>query len=65
MSATKTAGGVGRIDHGRSDVQIELRSLLRGSQEVVEHLAPHLITKADRVSARLGYRRADKQAAGR
>ncbi len=34
-------------------------------EELVEHLAPHLITTADRISARLGYRRADEQVNGR
>ncbi len=31
-------------------------------QELVDHLAPHLIAVADRISARLGYRRPDEQA---
>ena len=29
-------------------------------EELVEHLSPHLITAADRISARFGYRRADE-----
>jgi hypothetical protein len=33
-------------------------------QELVEHLAPHLITTGDRISARLGYRRPDEQVDG-
>jgi IclR family transcriptional regulator, pca regulon regulatory protein len=33
--------------------------------DLVEALGPHVITTADRISARLGYRRADEQAGGR
>jgi IclR family transcriptional regulator, pca regulon regulatory protein len=33
--------------------------------ELVENLAPHLITAADQISAFLGYRRADEQAGSR
>jgi hypothetical protein len=34
-------------------------------EELVEHLGPHLIATADRISARLGYRREDERADGR
>jgi IclR family transcriptional regulator, pca regulon regulatory protein len=33
--------------------------------ELVEHLGPHLITAADGISARLGYRRIDEQTSGK
>jgi IclR family pca regulon transcriptional regulator len=34
-------------------------------EEMVEHLGPHLIAAADRISARLGYRRPDERASER
>jgi hypothetical protein len=30
-------------------------------EELVEHLGPHLVSTADRISARLGYRRDDER----
>ena len=30
-------------------------------EEMVEHLTPHLLVAADRISARLGYRRGDER----
>jgi hypothetical protein len=30
-------------------------------EEMVDHLGPHLVSMADRISARLGYRRDDER----
>jgi len=40
-------------------------SSLISLEELVEHLGPHLVATADRISARLGYRREDERAGGR
>ncbi|HXC45408.1 MAG TPA: IclR family transcriptional regulator [Solirubrobacteraceae bacterium] len=41
-------------------VNIAAHSSMISLQELVEHLGPHLVSTADRISARLGYRRDDE-----
>ena len=52
-------------DEVRAALNMAAHASMISLEELVEHLAPHLITAADRISARLGYRRADEQAGGR
>lgn len=52
-------------DEVRAALNMATHASMISLEELVEHLAPHLITAADRISARLGYRRADEQAGGR
>jgi IclR family pca regulon transcriptional regulator len=42
-------------------VSISAHSSTIALEELVEHLGPHLIATADRISARLGYRRDDER----
>jgi IclR family pca regulon transcriptional regulator len=42
-------------------VNMAAHSSMISLEELVEHLGPHLITTADRISARLGYRRNDER----
>lgn len=49
----------------RAALNLAAHASMISLKELVEHLAPHLITAADGLSARLGYRRADEQAGGR
>lgn len=51
----EVVAAVGMVAH-RSTILLE---------DLVGHLAPHLVSTADRISARLGYRRDDEQAGGR
>jgi IclR family transcriptional regulator, pca regulon regulatory protein len=46
-------------------VSLTAHSSLISLEELVEHLGPHLVATADRVSARLGYRREDERAGSR
>jgi IclR family transcriptional regulator, pca regulon regulatory protein len=46
-------------------VNMAAHSSMISLEELVEHLGPHLIATADRISARLGYRREDERADGR
>jgi IclR family pca regulon transcriptional regulator len=46
-------------------VNMAAHSSMISLEELVEHLGPHLIATADRISARLGYRRGDERADGR
>ncbi len=46
-------------------VSLTAHSSLISLEELVEHLGPHLVATADRVSARLGYRREDERTGGR
>jgi DNA-binding IclR family transcriptional regulator len=46
-------------------VGMQAHSSMISLDQLVEHLGPHLISTADRVSARLGYRREDERGAGR
>jgi IclR family pca regulon transcriptional regulator len=46
-------------------VGMQAHSSIISLEQLVEHLGPHLISTADRVSARLGYRRADERGGGR
>jgi IclR family transcriptional regulator, pca regulon regulatory protein len=46
-------------------VSMTAHASLISLEELVEHLGPHLVSAADRVSARLGYRREDERAGSR
>jgi IclR family pca regulon transcriptional regulator len=46
-------------------VNMAAHSSMISLEELVEHLGPHLIATADRISARLGYRREDERSDGR
>ncbi len=46
-------------------VSLTAHSSLISLEELVEHLGPHLVATADRVSARLGYRREDERTGSR
>jgi IclR family transcriptional regulator, pca regulon regulatory protein len=46
-------------------VNMAAHSSMISLEELVDALGPHLISTADRISARLGYRRDDEQAGGR
>jgi IclR family transcriptional regulator, pca regulon regulatory protein len=46
-------------------VSMSAHSSMISLEEMVEHLGPHLVATADRVSARLGYRREDERASVR
>jgi IclR family transcriptional regulator, pca regulon regulatory protein len=46
-------------------VSMSAHSSMISLEEMVEHLGPHLIAAADRISARLGYRRPDERASER
>ncbi len=52
--ARELLAGVGLIAH-RSTISLE---------QLVEHLGPHLISTADRISAQVGFRREDERAVG-
>jgi IclR family pca regulon transcriptional regulator len=43
-------------------VSMSAHSSMISLEEMVEHLGPHLVAAADRISARLGYRREDERA---
>jgi IclR family transcriptional regulator, pca regulon regulatory protein len=45
-------------------VSMAAHSSMISREQLVEHLSPHLISTADRVSARLGYRREDERNGG-
>jgi IclR family transcriptional regulator, pca regulon regulatory protein len=51
-------------DEVRAALNMAAHTSMISLEELVEHLAPHLITTADRISARLGYRRPDEQVDG-
>ncbi len=42
-------------------VSMQAHSSMISLEQLVEHLGPHLISTADRISARMGYRRADER----
>ena len=42
-------------------VSLSAHSSMISLEEMVDALGPHLVSTADRISARLGYRRADEQ----
>lgn len=44
-------------------VSMQAHSSMISLKQLVEHLGPHLISTADRISARLGYRRDDERVA--
>jgi IclR family pca regulon transcriptional regulator len=46
-------------------VSMTAHASLISLEELVEHLGPHLVSAADRISARLGYRREDERAGSR
>jgi IclR family pca regulon transcriptional regulator len=46
-------------------VSMSAHSSMISLEEMVEHLGPHLVAAADRISARLGYRREDERVNGR
>jgi len=46
-------------------VSMSAHSSMISLEEMVEHLGPHLVAAADRISARLGYRREDERASVR
>ncbi len=45
-------------------VSMQAHSSMISLEQLVEHLGPHLISTADRISARMGYRRADERGGG-
>jgi IclR family pca regulon transcriptional regulator len=45
-------------------VSMQAHSSMISLEQLVEHLGPHLISTADRISARTGYRRADERGGG-
>jgi IclR family pca regulon transcriptional regulator len=46
-------------------VSMSAHSSMISLEEMAEHLGPHLVATADRISARLGYRREDERVSGR
>jgi IclR family pca regulon transcriptional regulator len=46
-------------------ISMSAHSSMISLEEMVEHLGPHLVAAADRISARLGYRREDERVNGR
>ncbi len=42
-------------------VNMAAHSSMISLEELVDHLGPHLVSTADRISARLGYRRDDER----
>jgi IclR family transcriptional regulator, pca regulon regulatory protein len=45
-------------------VGMQAHSSMISLEQLVEHLGPHLIATADRISARVGYRRDDERGGG-